>query len=286
MRDIVLLDCNEIKCPKVLMFVFIELCEAFKELSYNVKIVTNINEITNNSIVFMGDGFTVPNVVLRLNTIAPNAIYIGWYWHKQNVSNLKYFIHTYENMLNPDNRVSFLQKQKHNCPLLLRASEHPDSIGTFKKNILYDYCYMGWRYCSEYVPSSTKFKGIYHGVTDHALFLPYYKRKDIYLASIFALGFQGDENIQNKHTSQRIFEGLAYGCVVLSNSLPACEYTNNIVVYITSKEDLENKMTFFKNNPGLIKQKQEEGYEFIRKCGTNHTSINLFMDCINQFSFP
>jgi hypothetical protein len=268
------------------MFVFIELCDAFKELSYNVKIVTNINEITNNSIVFMGDGFTVPNVVLMLNTIAPNAIFIGWYWHKQNVSNLKYFIHTYENALNPDDRVSFLQKQKHNSPLLLRASEHPDLIGTLKKNILYDYCYMGWRYCSEYVPSSTKFKGIYHGVTDHALFLPYYKRKDIYLASTFALGFQSNENIQYKHTSQRIFEGLAYGCVVLSNSLPACEYTNNIVVHVTSKEDLENKMTFFKNNPELIKQKQKEGYEFIRNCGTNHTSINLFMDCIKQFSFP
>ena len=281
-RDIIILDCPEIRCPKVLTFVFVELCKAFVDISYNVKIINNMNQITNNSIVFMGDGFTVHNPASMLNAIAPNAVYIGWYWYRQNVSELKYFIHTYENMLQPDVRVAFLKNQKHNCPLLLRASDHPDLIGTYKKDILYDYCYMGWRYCSEYVPCPNKFKGIYHGVTNHDLFLPYYKRKEIYLASTFALGFQGIDNLQNHHVGQRIFEGLAYGCIVLSNSLPACEYTNNIVVHITSKEDLENKMIFFKTHPNLMKQKQKEGYEFIRNCGTNHTSIQLFIDCITS----
>ena len=38
-------------------------------------------------------------------------------------------------MLQPDIRVSFLQNQKHNCPSLLMASEHPhpNLIGTLKK---------------------------------------------------------------------------------------------------------------------------------------------------------
>ena len=72
-RDIIILDCPEIKCPKVLTFVFVELCKAFVDISYNVKIINNMNQITNNSIVFMGDGFTVHNPASMLNAIAPLA---------------------------------------------------------------------------------------------------------------------------------------------------------------------------------------------------------------------
>jgi hypothetical protein len=281
MKDIVLLDCDEIGCPKVLMYVFIELCEAFKNKNYNIKIINSINDITNDCIVFMGDIFNHKDPVTLLNKVAPDAIYIGWYWHNINTAAFKYFIHTYENMLNPDERVRLLKQKIANCPLFLRASENPELVGKYEKKIVYDYCYMGWRYCPEFVPSDS-FNGIYHGVFNHDEFFPYSKRKEIYLSSIFALGFQGSENIENKHVSQIIFEGLAYGCIVLSNSIPACEQTNNIVVYINSKQDLENKMKYFKENPYIIKQKQEEGYEFIRKYGTNYYSIDAFIKCANE----
>lgn len=281
MRDIIILDCPEVQCPQVLMFVFVELCQAFKDRNYNVQIIRNINDISNNSIVFMGNTFRCPDIVSLLNSIAPDAIYIGWYWHNINTDALKYFIYTYENMLNPDSRVTFLREQTHNCPLLLRASEHPDLVDTHTKYIINDYCYMGWGYCADLVPGDS-FHGVYHGVCNHDHFLPYYKRREIYLSSMFALGFQSPTNIAFEHVSQRIFEGLAYGCIVLSNSLPACEQTNNIVVHVTSKQDLENKMRFFKENPDIIKRKQEEGYEFIKKYGTNHYAIDKFINCIKQ----
>jgi hypothetical protein len=280
MKDILILDCAEVKCPLALLYVFIELCQAFTDRSYTVKVVNNIKEITNNSIVFMGDDFKINNIGALLNSIAPEAIYIGWYWHNQNTAQLKYFIHTYENMLNPDKRVIFLKEQKKNCPLLLRASENPLFVGTYEKNIQYDFCYMGARYCPHLVPGAP-FKGIYYGVNDWKLFLPYNKRKDIYLASIFALGFQADENIANKHVSQRIFEGLAYGCIVLTNSMPACEQTNHIAVYVSSQKELEDQMYFYKANPVLLEEKQKAGYAFIKKYGTNHNAIDLFMKCIN-----
>ena len=281
MRDIVILDCDEIGCPKVLMYVFIELCEQFKNKNYNVKLVKSISDITNNSIVFMGNTFRHEDPGTLLNEAAPEAIYIGWYWQNINNISLKYFIHTYENMLNPNDAVSLLKKKVVNCPFFLRASEIPELVGKYEKKICYDYCYMGWNYRPDLVPYAS-FNGIYYGVENHDDFLPYSKRKEIYLSSIFALGFQSFTNIETKHVSQRIFEGLAYGCIVLSNSLPACEQTNNIVVYIESKQDLENKMKYFKENPDLIKQKQEEGYEFIRKCGTSHYSIDAFIQCIHE----
>ena len=281
MKNIVILDCNEIGCPMVLMYVFLELCEAFKNKNYNVKIINSIHEIENNCIVFMGDIFRHKDPAMLLNEIAPDAIYIGWYWHNINTSSLKYFIYTYENMLNPNDLVSLLKKKEIKCPLYLRASEIPELVGKYEKKIMYDYCYMGWKYCPELVPSDS-FTGLYHGVYNHHEFLPYSKRKEIYLSSVFALGFQSCENIESKHVSQRIFEGLAYGCIVLSNSIPACEQTNNIVVYVESKEDLENKMNYFKQNPDIIKQKQQDGYDFIRKSGTNYYSIDAFIQCIDK----
>lgn len=285
MRDILILDCAEIGCPLVLRYVFIEMCEAFKTRGYKVKIINSIKDITNNSIVFMGDIFRHPDPCSLLMDVAPDAIYIGWYWiNIQKTNLLKYFLHTHENMLNPNETVHKILSRAMiaHCPLLLRASESPELVGTYERNIVHDYCYMGWRYCVQYVPSASLFKGIYHGVCDHSFFLPYSERKKIYLSSIFALGFQADQNIINKHVSQRIFEGLAYGCIVLSNSLPACEQTNNIVVHIKSKEDLEQKMTFFKENPDALKKKQEEGYLFVKKFGTNHYSIDKFIQCIHD----
>jgi hypothetical protein len=281
MRDIIILDCDEVQCPKVLMFVFVELCQAFKDQNYNVQIIRNINDVSNNSIVFMGNTFRCPDIVSLLRSIAPEAIYIGWYWHDIKADDLKYFIYTYENMKKPNSLAACLMEKIHNCPLLLRASEHPDLVGTHTKNIMYDYCYMGWGYCRDLIPGES-FHGAYYGVYDHDKFVPYAKRREIYLSSIFALGFQAPENISFEHVSQRIYEGLAYGCIVLSNSPAACEQTNHIVVHVTSKQDLENKMLFFKANPDIIKRKQEEGYEFIKKYGTNHYAIDKFINCIKQ----
>ena len=44
----------------------------------------------------MGDIFRSENIVDSLYKTAPEAIYLGWYWHKKDTSCLKNFIHIYE----------------------------------------------------------------------------------------------------------------------------------------------------------------------------------------------
>jgi hypothetical protein len=291
-KEIIILDCPEIKCHLVFLFVLKELCGYFVRNGYIVKVVNNINELHDNCVVFMGNDIknsrnNYSMIINLLNLHAPNAIYIGWYWDKINASELKYFVHTYENVLNinhdPKRVYSFIKltKSKVNTPLLLRANEEPLLIGTYERHIKYDYCYMGWNYCS-YMKPGNNFTGYYLSTCNHKDFIDYDARKKIYLSSIFALGFQSDGNIGYKHVSQRIFEGLAYGCIVLSNSLPACEQTNNIVVYVSSKKDLEEKMIYYKNNPDKILQKQLEGYEWSKKFGTNDFSIQKFREVIKK----
>lgn len=285
-RDIIILDCPEIKCPLVLLFVFKEFTGYFRRNNYNVKIVKNVTELHNNSIVLMGNSFNCNDPVNILKNIAPHAIYIGWYWHTINTDELQYFIYTYENILNiyyDANRVHDLIKIrsfKNNSPFLLRADEDPLLVGTYDKHIKYHFCYMGWKYCENLVPQ--KFKGLYHGVFDHNKFFNYETRKQIYLSSLFALGFQAPDNIYAKHVSQRIFEGLAYGCIVLSNSLPACEQTNNIVIHVSTREEVEQIMTYYINNPELAEKKRKEGYEFSKQFGTNQLAAQNFITLIKD----
>jgi len=292
MREICILNCPEIECPLVLEYVYVELCNAFVERGYTVTKIDRIEKIHNHCIVFMGNTFhpekkpSTLTFAQMLHNQAPDAIYIGWYWYTQDVSPLRYFIHTYENHTNPkylesrSNEFSIMTKGTNHCPLYLRANEHPEKIGKYERRPKIDYCYMGAIYRQQLVP--TQFRGIYHATNDHTKYLSYSQRKGIYLSSTFALGFQSNENIYSHHVSQRIYEGLAYGCIVFSESIHACLQTNNIVVHIVSKEDLESKMDYYLKHPELMRQKQEEGYAFIKQYGTNHFSIDVFLERIKE----
>jgi hypothetical protein len=161
-KDVLILDCKEIGCPLVLIYVFVELCGAFERNGHKIVIIDHINHIHNNSIVLMGNTFRVDNPSELLNKQASDAIYIGWYWDSINTSGLKYFIYTYENFLNPAglstdvNRFKVLKKYKNNYPLLLRANEDIKNIGYLKKNIENVYCYMGCNYFPYIEPKNIK----------------------------------------------------------------------------------------------------------------------------------
>lgn len=282
MKDIFILDCPEISCPLVMIYVFTEFCGCLRRRGNNVKIIKQLSEIHNDCIVLMGNYFHAPNPVELLYKQAPNAIYLGWYWHGRDVSTLKNFTHIYENYKNieRDGRIRFLSKIPNSIPLLLRADEDPKDIGSYKRIVTRDYCYMGCPYCQEFIPTSP-FTGIYH-YGGWKKYLSYNERRDIYLSSTFALGFQSQSNIDNEHVSQRIYEGMAYGCVVLTNSQPAVDQTNGVPILFTSKHDLEEKMHYYLDHPEELKKKQEDGYEFVRKYGTNEYTFN-YMNNNNIF---
>jgi hypothetical protein len=164
-------------------------------------------------------------------------------------------------------------------PLLLRASDSPKMIGEYQRQPRRDYCFMGGGYKMDWVPP--QFTGLYHRVIwDN--YLSYQDRRSIYLSSTFAFAFQSDHNIEFSHLSQRIFEGLAYGCIVLCENKLAATYTDDIVVHITSKEDLIEKMEYYKEHPEEVYKKQQAAYEWVKHHGTNRTSVQIFMNAIKE----
>lgn len=272
----------------VMICVFTEFSGAFRDYGCQVKIVNSMNDLEDGGIILLDDagGNYIHNqrVYIDMAQRCPDSIFICWYWNRQPAFEpFKKMILTGEfNLINDhidNNRRKYFNSPNF-VPLLLRANDSPSVIGTYPRNDVRDYCFMGGGYKRDWVPTS-EFTGLYHQVYSNN-YLPYDTRRDIYLSSTFALGFQADENIKNGHLSQRIFEGLAYGCIVLCENRLASYFTEGAVVHVSSKEDLVQTMRFYKSNPELIKEKQEEGYEWVKKYGTNRYSATFFLDKIKE----
>ena len=278
---------NELKNLDVMFCVFTEFAGAFQDYGCNIKIVKSINDLEDGGIIFLDNsaGRYIENKDIYNNMAnkCPNSIFICWYWEKKPYFNpFNKTIYTGEFNINnfyvDKERIEYFNLNNF-VPLKLRANESPEMIGKYKKNIVRDYCFMGSGYKKDWIPHNLT--GIYHEVYKNN-YIPYDKRREIYLSSTFALAFQSNDNIKNGHLSQRIFEGLAYGCIVLCENKLASDFTDGIVVYIKSKEDLLEKILFYKNNPKLIEKKIQKGYEWVKKFGTNRYSALFFLDKIKE----
>lgn len=276
---------NEINPMPVMTHVFDELTDAFKDYNFTINIVKSINNLEDGGIIFLdnsgGNYIYNKDIYIQIAEKCPNSVFICWYWKDLSFQPFKYIIYTGEYYMNKDIQTEHTEYMLHPkfVPLKLRANDSPEMIGNYNRNIKRDYCFMGGGYKMDWVPSDLS--GIYHRVIwDN--YLSYNERRDIYLSSIFAFAFQSDENIRTGHLSQRIFEGLAYGCITLCENKLATDYTGGAVIYISSKEDLLNKILFYKKHPELIVKKQQEGYDWIKKYGTNRISIKLFLDKIKE----
>lgn len=286
-RLIQLLRMPELSPFLVMNFVFEELCAAFVDDDCRIKIVNHLSELENGGIIFMDNSVyqTQKPLLELIGRLCPESVFILWYWLDTSFKPFSRIIYTGEYNLkvptNPslrDRHLTYMSNAAF-APLKLRANEHPSLIGQYKRNVERDYCYMGAAYKRDWIPP--QFQGIYHVGGWHE-YLSYAERRNIYLSSTFALGFQSEDNIDSGHLSQRLFEGLAYGCIVLCENQLASEFTDGIIVHITSKEDLAEKMMFFKANPQEMTLRQEKGYDWVRKFGTNRVSVQTYTDKITE----
>jgi hypothetical protein len=269
--------------------VFEECTEAFKDDGCVVRRVTRWDEIEDGGLVFLDDAggrYLEPEFrpwYERLARLCPTSIMIGWYWMDETYRPFPRMIVTGEHYIYREQATPVRRKYMMRpdfVPLLLRANESPDLVGTYPRSIQRDYCFMGGGYRMDWIPPQEQFTGLYHRVID-TNYLPYGVRRTIYLSSQFALAFQSDGNIQTGHLSQRIFEGLAYGCIVFCENPLASKYTRGAVITVTSREDLWSKMAEWSQAPPeQVREQQERGYEWIRRFGTNRTGMALLWNRI------
>jgi glycosyltransferase involved in cell wall biosynthesis len=281
----------EFEKVECLLRVFIEFAEALKtDYNWEIKLVERKEDLEDNGLILVSHtiGKSMDNEYYKKLSEYKEAIFIGWYWkpHFPLQYLFKRVIYTGEEKLDPIPRDIELFKELKNTinytPLLLRANEPIETIGLNERKDERIYCFMGFPYATNMIP--TKYSGIYHNVC-YGGYLDYPTRKNIYLTSVIALGYHGDEPIQQKSFSQRIFEGMAYGCIILTNSLAAEEYTDGICVYVKDKEDVETKIQYYLDNPDKRKEKQEQGYQWVKEKGTNRHVWKSFFSIIEKMEY-
>jgi len=268
--------------------VFEECTAAFKDDGCMVRRVSSWEELEDGGLLFMDDAAGHYTELRshhdRIALQCPNSIIIAWYWTDPTYRPFSRMIVTGELYLHlgsiPQEKKEYMLRPDF-VPLMLRANDAPEKIGTYIRTCKIDYCFMGGGYREDWVPPSPEFTGIYHRVI-YNNYLSYEERRSIYLSSQFALAFQSDENIRTGHLSQRIFEGLAYGCIVFCENPLATKVTDGAVIHVTSREDLWQKMREWKSHPERIVEQQKRGYDWIKRYGTNRTSMALLWSRIQS----
>lgn len=288
MKSIGLLNILDCPCPGTHYAACMEFIEGFTEYGYTHSCITNINDCKDKDIILLSNHKVSADTLNKINSINPDAVYILWYYHYYlDIIPFKKFILTGEQYYYPPKLQSHLKYHEINqsvnnyIPLCLRANESPSKVGTYTKTYELDGCFMGSGYKSNWVRG---FKNIlYHDIA-HGL-LSYDQRRAVHLKSRIGFGFHNDANVANSHVTQRVFEAMAYGCVVLSDNPAARDMTGGIVEYVSSADEFRMKYEFYLANPDRCREKELAGYEWVKKYGTNRYAAQLFLDKIAELSY-
>jgi len=278
-------DPTTVSMYPVYLIIVKEFVRLMSDYKIGVRIVTNTKDIHNNALVFVGDKFNCNNPAEEISKYAPEAVYCLWYWHDIQCSSIKNIIHLHENYIDwtKDERIVKIKSFPYSFPMIWLAPEDPSKVGTYSRNVVRDYFFAGWHYRKEWVPDvSSGFNGIYFSPDEQKDYLSYETRRELYLSSHFALGFHADYTIEVKSVSQRVFEGFAYGCIVLTDSDAAVSQTEGIAVRVYSKEHLIETMKNFLENPEEMERRRQLGYEFVKRCGTSYTSIQNILNIVSK----
>jgi hypothetical protein len=163
------------------------------------------------------------------------------------------------------------------------ANIHPEDVDSYiaRRNEIYDASFVGCAYKKDWVEQlKAKFNCF-------AYFSPPFitdedRLEHGFLRTRICLGFNADDNIKNGLPTERIFEGLAYGCVVLTDCKMAEEATDGIAVYVEDYQDLEKKVDFYTKNQSAREEKQRLGVEYAKNKGTYFHVAKDFLDKITN----
>lgn len=286
MKTIALVNTPQSPCPWTHNAACMEFIQGFRDFGYEPSDATSLEDCVGKDILLLSDHNVNFDYLHTMNQLNPTAVYLLWFYF-DHIEKLPFqtYILTGEQYYSPPTLPSHLRiyniaiQKKNYQPLLLRTNEMPDKIGTYPKNIRYDGCFIGTPYKPEWgtaVPNS-----VYHNIAKSGL-LTSEQRREMYLSSKICFGFHHPNNIANSHVTQRVFEGLAYGCVVISDNPAARDITDGIVEYAPDFKTFQKLFDYYCNHPTEAEKKRVAGYAWAKQYGTNRYAAKLFLDKIAE----
>lgn len=293
-KIIYLMNSQELPTPGTHMFTTKKFISGFTYYGYETKIALQLDDITDGSIVLLSNhGIDNPTNskdigIKALNYLAdkyPNTIFICWFYHRYyDIIPFKKYIITGEHFrfkpaLEGHIKCWDLEQKINNyVPLTFASPLLPEQIGTFKRNESLNGCFMGTSYKYDWVaglPKTVFLTGINHGRE-----IEEKDRIELFLSSKIAFGFHHNNNVINNVIVERVFEGMAYGCVVISDSPAAGKITNGIVQVANNKEEFLNIYNRLLSNDNERMSLQEKGYEWVKQNGLYIHTVKCFLDKI------
>ena len=292
MKKYFLMNSPELPTPGTHYYTTSKFSKGFSRHGYDVLEANTLDGIEDGAIVLLSDHGITPNKergleILRYLAVRfPNTIFICWFYHKYYEEiPFKKFILTGEHFHKKpvvDAHVFCwnLQNRIHNyVPLTFSSSLYVENVGTLPREERLDGCFIGTAYKPYWVnelPNITYISGNQ---------LPEEERIRIFLCSKIAFGFHADANVSNHVVVERVFEGMAFGCVVISDNPVAAEITDNIVQVCTSKDEFLMIYHRLLNNDEERKTLQQRGYEWIKEKGLYTHIAKKFLDKIDELGF-
>lgn len=179
---------------------------------------------------------------------------------------------------------AFQQTLKNYHPLTFSCYLSPEEVGTYPRdNVKYDSFFCGHEYQKVWL-DKLKAKGN-SLINTNPMTMAEQDRINGFLSSHTSLGFHSTNNILNSCLVERVYEGMGFGTVVLSDNPVAPDATDGVVEYISSFEELEDKIDFYKTHAEFAEKKREKGYHFIRNQGTYLHVATGFIEKMTELGY-
>lgn len=295
--NIIKIRSKEINHPDLFDYTVTKFLNGFKYNNINIieiNSLKNINELNKKTnIVFISAHTLMSNGLKFLQILGEQlseCVFICFHfnYHLEIVNNMpfKKYILTGENhLIKRDLNKLFLKSYNDPrwVPFKFAADVDPCRVGTYTRKNIYKSFFIGPNYENEYgkiyrdsMPDPSFYHNTFGSRIDES------KRIEVILSSRTCLGFHSKGNILNGCITERVFEGMAYGCNVISDN-PVCEsVTEGVCSFIQSTDSMLHHINKSWSDDDYFSKKQLEGYNFTLKDGLYYHRAKEFLTKIKS----
>ena len=289
----------EIPSPGNFIFTANKFLKGFEYNGFDVLEINSLNNLeqynNESNYIFLSNHFEKinNNIIYDIAKMLPKCNFICFHLNfnkklRNNMPLSRYIITGEHYQTTPTSSSEHLDAHNFNLscknwlPLTFSSSADPNTIGKLQRQDIYRSMFVGASYKEDWIDN---LKNCFSHIGT-SNFISESDRINAFLNSRVCLGFHSDGNIINGCVTERVFEGLSYGCVVVTDNIYATKITNGIVKYVSSFEELESIVNKANADDNFFYETQNQGYDFAKKEGLYFHQAQKFIAKIEELYGP
>lgn len=290
---IININTPEIPSPGNFIFTANKFLKGFEYNGFETLEINSLNNLEQynheSNYIFLSNHLTNNDIIYNIAKILPKCAFICFHLNfnkalRNNMPFLKYIITGEYYQTIPTSSDEHLDAYNFNLscknflPMTFSSSADPKMIGKLPRQDTYHSMFVGASYKKDWIDN---LKNCFSHIGT-SNFISESDRINAFLISRVCLGFHSDANIMNGCVTERVFEGLSYGCVVVTDNIYATKMTNGIVKYVSSFDELESIIHKANTDDDFFYETQSQGYEFAKKEGLYFHQAQKFIAKIEE----